>query len=266
MSVPAVAGWATLVSASDIYECGVTLDGTVPAYLVHMTGPSDFGPAPSTLWEQQVVGERWTFYTERFDRMTADGIDLDGEARFIDAMAPRGAAVLDAGCGTGRVAAGLQRMGHHAIGVDKDAGLIAIANGRYAGVTYLVSDLLLLTTESLRAAGGPGSFDIIAIPGNVMVYLAPGSERRVLAVLAGLLKPGGRLVAGFATDRTYPPSQFHRDAHSIGLTVEHRFRTWHLDPWTEDANWVVFVLRGPGMPEEPDRSTSWQPPVGWVEP
>ena len=43
--------------------------------------------SPSTLWEQQVVGDRWTFYAERFDKMIADGTDLEGEARFVDAMA-----------------------------------------------------------------------------------------------------------------------------------------------------------------------------------
>ncbi len=211
----------------------------------------EFGGPPPTRWEQQVVGERWTFYTERFDRLSAEGADLDGEARFIDAMAPRGATVLDAGCGTGRVAAALQRMGHSVIGVDKDAGLIAIAAERYAGVPYLAGDLLLTTPDALRAAGGPSTFDIVALAGNVMVYLAPGSERRVLAVLSGLLRPGGRMVAGFATDRDYSPAQFHHDAHSIGLTVEHRFATWHLDPWSENADWVVFVVRAPGPSDGP---------------
>ena len=37
------------------------------------------------------------------------GDDIDGEARFVDALADRGAAILDAGCGVGRVAGRLAR-------------------------------------------------------------------------------------------------------------------------------------------------------------
>ena len=228
--------------------------------------PSDERSAadsPPTRWEQQVVGERWTFYTDRFDKMMADGVDLEGEARFVDAMAARDSAVLDAGCGTGRVAAALARMGHRAIGVDKDAGLIDIAKQRYTGVPYLACDLLLLTPEVLQKAGAPGAFDVIAVPGNVMVYLAPGSECGVLGNLAGLLRPSGRIVAGFATDRDYTPQEFRSDATAIGLTVEHTFASWQLDPVTESCDWVVTVLRGPGAATNPDEKTQWSPAVSW---
>lgn len=241
---------------------GAGEQGEPPLYGGKVTDPDDV-ELPPTRWEQQVVGERWTFYAERFDRLTAEGADLEGEARFVDAMAQRGSAVLDAGCGTGRIAAGLVRMGHRAIGVDKDQGLIDIAVGRYPGVPYLASDLLSLTPEQLQQAGGSSSFDIIALPGNVLVYLAPGSERQVLAVLAGLLVPGGRIVAGFATDREYSPAQLAVDAAAVGLTVEHRFASWHLDPWTAKSDWVVVVLRADGSSGEPDGSTTWPPATSW---
>ena len=210
-----------------------------------------------------MVGERWTFYTDRFDKMIADGADLEGEARFVDAMAPRGAAVLDAGCGTGRIAAALARMGHRTIGVDKDAGLIDIAKRRYTGVPYLACDLLRLTPEALRDAGGPAAFDVIALPGNVMVYLAPGSEREVLGNLAGLLRSSGRIVAGFATDRDYTLKALCADAAAIGLTVEHTFATWQFDPVTEASDWVVTVLREPGAVADPDQRTQWTPAGSW---
>ena len=201
------------------------------------------GPAPPTRWELTVTGDRWDFYVDRFAREFADGSDLDGEARFIDVLAPRAARVLDGGCGTGRVTAALDRMGHRVIGADRDAGLIAVAIERYPGPPFLAADLLTLTPGSLQAAGGPNSFDIIVLAGNVMVYLAPGTEAAVLSVLAGLLVPGGRFVTGFATDRDYTVAELDRDAAVVGLTVEHRFATWHLDPWTEDADWAVTVLR-----------------------
>jgi SAM-dependent methyltransferase len=200
-------------------------------------------PTPPTRWELTVVGDKWVWYVDRFDRQYADGSDLEGEARFIDMMAARGSTILDGGCGTGRVAGALHRMGHRVIGVDRDAGLIDIAKARYAGPPFLVSDLLLVP-DALAAADAPTEFDIIALPGNVMVYLAPGTERNVLRVLGGSLVPGGRLVAGFATDREYSTDAFDADAVAVGLAVEHRFATWHLDPWTGDADWAVTVLRG----------------------
>jgi SAM-dependent methyltransferase len=193
-----------------------------------------------------VTGERWDFYTDRFAREYAEGADLEGEARFVDVLAPRGARVLDAGCGTGRIAAALHRMGHTSVGVDRDAGLIGMARDRYPGPIFLPSDLLSLTPDALVAANAPKSFDVIVLAGNVMVYLAPGTERDVLRVLGGLVVPGGAIVTGFHTDREYPVPALDEDAAAVELAVEHRFATWHLAPWVPEADWAVTVLRRPG--------------------
>jgi len=203
------------------------------------------GAAPPTRWELTVTGQRWDFYVDRFAREYDNGTDLEGEARFVDVLAPRAARVLDAGCGTGRITAALHRMGHRVIGADRDAGLVAIAVERYPGPPFLAADLLTLSPESLAAAGGPVVFDVIVLAGNVMVYLAPGTERQALRVLAGLLVPGGRIVTGFATDRDYTIADLDRDAAAISLTLEHRFATWHLEPWFTGADWAVTVLRRP---------------------
>ena len=98
--------------------------------------------------------------------------------------------------------------------------------------------------EHLAAAGGPAEFDVIVLAGNVMVYVAAGTERAVLATVSALLVSGGRLVCGFSTDREYTVADLDADAAAVGLTVEHRFATWHLDPWRDDADWAVTVLRG----------------------
>jgi len=205
---------------------------------------TDGRAAPPTRWELTVVGGKWDWYVDRFDRQYAEGADLEGEARFVDMMAARRSTILDGGCGTGRITAALHRMGHRVIGVDRDAGLIDIARQRYPGPSFLVSDLLL-APDALATAQAPTVFDLIALPGNVMVYLAPGSERDVLAVLSELLVPGGRLVTGFATDREYTVDALDADAAAVALSVEHRFATWHLDPWTDGADWAVTVLRRP---------------------
>ncbi|MEO5834688.1 MAG: class I SAM-dependent methyltransferase [Nakamurella sp.] len=199
---------------------------------------------PPTRWEGESVGEQWTSYRERFAELVASGADLDGEARLLDAMVPRGAAVLDGGCGTGRVTDALRRRGHHVVGVDRDEGLLAAAREWYPESRYLVSDLLALDIGTLAAVGAPTAFDLVALPGNVLVYVAPGTERAVLGVLAGLLRPGGRVVAGFATDRSYGVAGLDADAAALGLAVEHRWSTWDLEPWRVDADWCVTVLRG----------------------
>lgn len=242
-----------------------TTDGPPATDVSTPAGPTtDDLTSPTTRWEEQVVGERWTFYTDRFDQMTTDGTDLEGEARFVDALLERSSAVLDAGCGTGRIANALHRMGHRAIGVDKDAGLIEIAGNRYPGVPYLACDLLLLDAAKIKSVGGPAAFDVIALPGNVMVYLAAGSEQRVLRVLAGLLRPAGRIVAGFATNREYSAESFRSDAEAAGLVVEHHFATWQLGAVSTDCDWAVIVLRGPGHPEdEVNDRTKWTPATNW---
>jgi SAM-dependent methyltransferase len=207
--------------------------------------PAPTDPTPPTRWEERVTGERWQVYVDRFARHHAEGADLAGEARFVDALVPRGAAVLDAGCGTGRVAAALAAAGHRAVGVDKDAGLLAIARDRYPGVPYLESDLLALDAGLLRAAGLEQPFDAVVVPGNVLVYVAPGTERRVLRRLMSLTRPGGRIVTGFATDRDYRVGDLDGDAAALGLAVEYRFATWQLDPFTVDSDWAVTILRCP---------------------
>jgi len=203
------------------------------------------GTAPTTRWEATVTGADWDSYVARFDQLVVSGDDLEGEARFINALAPRGAVILDGGAGTGRVAAALTRMGHRAIGVDRDAGLLQHARADHPGVPYLTSDLLEIDAAVLADEGFEGPFDVVALPGNVLVFVAPGTEREVLHTAYTLLATGGRLVIGFATDRDYAVGDLDADLTAVGFVLEHRFATWHLDPWVDDAPWQVSVARRP---------------------
>ena len=67
-------------------------------------------------------------YQRRFDELASGGADLDGEARFVHGLHEAPVRVLDAGCGTGRVATELTRLGHDVVGVDADAAMIEVAN------------------------------------------------------------------------------------------------------------------------------------------
>ncbi|MDI5944182.1 SAM-dependent methyltransferase, partial [Micromonospora sp. DH15] len=40
-------------------------------------------------------------------------------------------------------------------------------------------------------------------------------------------------------------ADFAADAVAAGLRLEHRFATWDLRPWRDDADFAVTVLRRP---------------------
>jgi 2-polyprenyl-3-methyl-5-hydroxy-6-metoxy-1,4-benzoquinol methylase len=180
------------------------------------------------------------WYIDRFRRMAAEGADLAGEARLVDAMLPRAARVLDAGCGPGRVGAELADRGHSVVGVDADAKLIEAAVVDHPGSRWLVADLSEL---DLAAVGEPDPFDGAVMAGNVMPFVAPGTESQVLAAIAKHLVADGFLVVGFGAGRGYEIPAFDADAQAAGLAVEHRFATWDLRPWTTGAEFSVTVLR-----------------------
>lgn len=194
-------------------------------------------------WMTDKTPEHSAWYIQRFRTMAAEGADLAGEARLVDAMVERGSRILDAGCGTGRVAAELAARGHQVVGVDVDPQLLEAAAADHPGPVWVNADLSEL---DLAAAGHPEPFDAAVIAGNVMTFLAPGSESEVLRRVGAHLKPGGPILVGFGLDRGYPLAQFDDDIHRAGLVVEHRFATWDVRAWHPDATFAVTVLRVPG--------------------
>jgi len=180
---------------------------------------------------------RW--YIQRFRDMAAGGADLSGEARLIDAMLTRGARVLDAGCGTGRVGGHLAEQGHQVIGVDLDPELIAEARAVHPGGTWLVGDLSDL---DLPAAGFPAAFDVIVCAGNVMTFVAPAGRPEILGRLRGHLAAGGRVVVGFGAGRGYEHADFLADAAAAGLTPQVLLSTWDLRPYRPGDDFLVAVL------------------------
>jgi SAM-dependent methyltransferase len=179
-------------------------------------------------------------YVERFRVMAARGEDLGGEARLVDALLPRRARVLDAGCGPGRVGAFLANAGHDVVGVDVDPVLIAAAEQDHPGPRWIVGDLAEL---DLPAVGIAGDFDGIVCAGNVMTFLAAGTRREVLRRLRAHLRDDGRAAIGFGAGRGYPFDEFLTDVQAAGLVPDLLLSTWDLRPFGPDADFLVALLR-----------------------
>lgn len=198
---------------------------------------------PTTRWQQ--AGERRFGYADRFGELIDSGQDVDGEARLADALLPRGARVLDAGAGIGRVGEALRLRGHDVVAIEPDQDMVDIGRRRFPSL-----DLRSLDVLEVDAAIGP--FDLIVCVGNVMILLAPDTEVRALRAMSSALRPGGRILVGFHTtagpahSRAYSPAEFLADVEVAGLAVQHRFSSYELGPVGpqdgRDDDYVVAVL------------------------
>ncbi|RNL52073.1 bifunctional 2-polyprenyl-6-hydroxyphenol methylase/3-demethylubiquinol 3-O-methyltransferase UbiG [Arthrobacter oryzae] len=190
-----------------------------------------------SLWEAQRKENpgHSAWYISRFEAMRAEGKDLHGEARFIDAMVPRSARILDAGCGPGRVGGELARLGHHITGVDLDPELVAAAIKDHPSVDWHVGDLSELNLPGQK-------FDLIVCAGNVMAFLAPGTAREVLQQFREYLAPDGRAVIGFGSGRGYDFETYFDDVGAAGLVPAGTFSTWDLRPFSPSSDFIVSIL------------------------
>ncbi len=177
-------------------------------------------------------------YIERFEMMAAAGHDLLGETRTVDAMVPRNARILDAGCGPGRHGGRLEALGHSVVGVDGDPALIDAARAAHPEATWVVSDLAEL---DLQARGIEGGFDAILCAGNVVGFLAPSTRVNVLERFRSHLADDGRAIIGFGAGRGYEFDDFFNDVAAAGLAVELALSTWDLRPFNPGDGFLVAI-------------------------
>ena len=205
---------------------------------------------PPTRWEGPTDVGRG--YGRHFADLIAGGADVEGEARLADALAPRGARILDAGSGMGRIGAALRRAGHQAVGVDLDQGLIEQSRAAYPDLPVARARLETLDAGFFATHGMPTEYDLVVCVGNVMVLLAEDSERAVLRALGGLLAPEGRILLGFSLvgapprSRVYPAEEFAADVEAAGLAVESRHATFDLRPFDPGGDFAVWILTAGG--------------------
>lgn len=197
------------------------------------------------------VSDRWAAwrreipldeYHSRWERMEASGTAAHGEADLIAALVsavrPDGTgAVLDAGCGMGRVGIELARRGVDVEGVDLDDDLLAFARRDARDMRWVHADLA--TVELGRR------YDVVAMPGNVMVFCRAEDRAPIVANLARQLWPGGLLVAGFMLERRADAitlAEYDAAADAAGLTLVDRFATWERDPY-DGGDYAVSIHR-----------------------
>jgi SAM-dependent methyltransferase len=193
-------------------------------------------PSPPTRWAA-TAAPRGDDYDRRWDELAAAGADPHGEATFVMRTAPR--RVLDAGCGTGRVARELARRGVSVVGVDVDATMLATAARKNPELPWVLADLATLTLPD------EAPFDVAVLAGNVMIFVHPGSERDVLAHVAAHVAVGGLVIAGFQLQPGgLDLATYDTCAAAVGLALVERWATWSADPFVAaGATYAVSVHR-----------------------
>jgi SAM-dependent methyltransferase len=173
-------------------------------------------------------------YDERFMRLAAQGHDVHGEANLVASLGLH--SVLDAGCGTGRVAMELARRGLDVVGVDLDPAMLAVARDKAPFIPWLEADLS--DFDLVR------TFDGVVAAGNVMIFLTPGTESAVLENLTRHLGPSGLLIAGFSLHKDRLTVETYDDlAAAAGLELVERWGTWDRAAFVAGNDYTVSIHR-----------------------
>lgn len=112
---------------------------------------------------------------------------LDTFATYV--LADGGGRVGDLGCGPGRITAYLAGRGLDVVGVDLSPGMVEEARAGHPDLCFEVGDLAALPLEDGSLAGALAWYSLIHTP--------PQRRPAVLAELARVVRPAGRLVVAF---------------------------------------------------------------------
>ena len=180
-------------------------------------------------------------YAERFRSMAERGQDIHGEATFVTEVLDTPARVLDAGCGTGRIAIRLNELGYAVVGVDVDDSMLDVARAEGPGLDWRHEDLASFDLGV--------QFDLVLLAGNILPLLEPHTLTAVGARLAAHVAPGGRVVCGFGLDPAHLPAgcpvtplaDVDAALAAAGLVPVDRYSGWDRAPFVGSEGYVVTV-------------------------
>jgi SAM-dependent methyltransferase len=175
--------------------------------------------------------------------MAERGEDIHGEAAFVAGLVDPPARVLDAGCGTGRIALRLDELGYAVVGADVDEAMIEVARADGPGLDWRQADLASFDLGQV--------FDLVLLAGNIVPLLEPGTLVAVAGRLAAHLAPAGRVVCGFGLDAAHLPAgcpvtplaEFEDAMGAAGLRLEARWSGWDRAGFDPSGGYVVAVHR-----------------------
>lgn len=155
----------------------------------------EMGRAPAAPDSPEAWWSDEAFWEEMFDFIfppehLARGAETAAKAARLLRLAP-GSALLDLGCGPGRVAVPLARMGHRVVALDAQARYLARARAWAAreGVE------LELRLGDIATAPLPRALDAVLCVFTSFGYFAdPAQDGAVLTRVREALRPGGRLL------------------------------------------------------------------------
>ena len=191
-----------------------------------------------TRW-QHTDAPRGDTYDARWRKLAAAGQRVHGEADLIETLLREtgGSRVLDAGCGTGRVATELAARGFSVLGMDLDDEMLRAARAKAPELSWIRADLADASKHLT------GAFDVIAMAGNVMIFVDAGTEGRVLREMSALLAPSALLVSGFSIQPAgLSLAEYDRLAAEAGLEPVERWATWDRQPYV-GGDYAVSVHR-----------------------
>jgi SAM-dependent methyltransferase len=166
-------------------------------------------------------------------------MDIHGEAALVASFAPVSASVLDAGCGTGRVAIELNRRGHVVVGVDVDGAMLEAARAKAPDLEWVQGDL---ADPELELDGR--TFDVVVMAGNVLIFVRPGTEDQVVRNAARWLRPGGLFVTGYSIrPGGFGPREHDTLSARCGLVLQDRWSTWDKRPYAPGDRYAVALHR-----------------------
>ncbi|WP_372669692.1 class I SAM-dependent DNA methyltransferase [Amycolatopsis kentuckyensis] len=150
--------------------------------------------------------------------------------------------VGDLGCGTGRLTGHLASLGLDVFGVDLSPGMLAVARRAHPELRFEVGSLTALELEDGSLAGALAWYSLIHTP--------PEQLPAVVAELARVLAPGGRLLTAFQVGD-------ERRHISQGYGHEVSFDAYRLPPdFVADlfeAAGLVMEARLVRAPQEPEQ-------------